>query len=105
MEKTKSQKISLGLFVIIGLSIFILATYLIGDKQKMFGKTVRLKATFNNVNGLQLGNNVRYSGVNVGTVRNIKMIGDTSIRIDMIIDKNIFKHIKKDAGKRNGTSC
>jgi phospholipid/cholesterol/gamma-HCH transport system substrate-binding protein len=97
MEKTKSQKISLGLFVIIGLSIFILATYLIGDKQKMFGKTVRLKATFNNVNGLQLGNNVRYSGVNVGTVRNIKMIGDTSIRIDMIIDKNIFKHIKKDA--------
>jgi phospholipid/cholesterol/gamma-HCH transport system substrate-binding protein len=97
MEKTKSQKISLGLFVIIGLSIFILATYLIGDKQKMFGKTVRLKATFNNVNGLQLGNNVRYSGVNVGTVRNIEMIGDTSIRIDMIIDKNIFKHIKKDA--------
>jgi phospholipid/cholesterol/gamma-HCH transport system substrate-binding protein len=46
------------------------------------------------VNGLQLGNNVRYSGVNVGTVRNIEMVGDTSIRVDMI-DKYIFKHIKK----------
>jgi phospholipid/cholesterol/gamma-HCH transport system substrate-binding protein len=97
MEKTTSQKISLGLFVIIGLLIFILATYLIGDKQKMFGKTSHLQATFNNVNGLQLGNNVRYSGVNVGTVRNIEMIGDTSIRVDMIIDKDIFKHIKKNA--------
>jgi phospholipid/cholesterol/gamma-HCH transport system substrate-binding protein len=97
MEKTTSQKISLGLFVIIGLLIFILATYLIGDKQKMFGKTNHLQTTFNNVNGLQLGNNVRYSGVNVGTVRNIEMIGDTSIRVDMIIDKDIFKHIKKNA--------
>src|SRR3970040_2125574 len=97
MEKTTSQKINLGLFVIIGLSIFILATYFIGDKQKMFGKTIPLETVFNNVNGLQLGNNVRYSGVNVGTVRNIEMIGDTSIRVDMIIDKTIFKHIKKDA--------
>lgn len=97
MEKTTSQKIRLGLFVIIGLLIFVLATYFIGDKQKMFGKTLPLTTVFNNVNGLQLGNNVRYSGVNIGTVRNIEMIGDTSIRVDMIIDKNIFKHIKKDA--------
>ncbi|TDE01434.1 MlaD family protein [Flavobacterium hiemivividum] len=97
MEKTTSQKIRLGLFVIIGLLIFILATYFIGDKQKMFGKTNHLETIFNNVNGLQIGNNVRYSGVNVGTVLGIEMINDTSIKVDMIIDKAIFKHIKKDA--------
>lgn len=97
MEKTTSQKIKLGLFVIIGLMVFILAIYFIGDKQKMFGKTTHLETVFNNVNGLQIGNNVRYSGVNVGTVRGIEMINDTNIKVDMIIDKNIFKHIKKDA--------
>lgn len=97
MEKTTSQKIKLGLFVIIGLIIFILTTYFIGDKQKMFGKTNHLETVFNNVNGLQIGNNVRYSGVNVGTVRAIEMINDTNIKVDMIIDKSIFKHIKKDA--------
>ncbi|CAM2888336.1 MlaD family protein [Flavobacterium frigoris] len=97
MEKTTSQKIRLGLFVIIGLLIFVLATYLIGDKQKMFGKTSHLETIFDNVNGLQIGNNVRYSGVNVGTVRGIEMINDTNIKVDMIIDKDIFKHIKKDA--------
>lgn len=97
MEKTTSQKIRLGLFVIIGLVIFVLATYLIGDKQKMFGKTSHLETIFDNVNGLQIGNNVRYSGVNVGTVRGIEMINDTNIKVDMIIDKAIFKHIKKDA--------
>ena len=97
MEKTTSQKIRLGLFVITGLLIFILAVYFIGDKQKMFGKTNHLEAVFNNVNGLQLGNNVRYSGISVGTVRGIEMINDTTIRVDMIIDKTIFTHIKKNA--------
>lgn len=97
MEKTTTQKIRLGLFVILGLLIFISAIYFIGDKQKMFGKTEHLTAVFNNVNGLQLGNNVRYSGINVGTVLGIEMINDTAIRVDMIIDKDILQHIKKDA--------
>lgn len=97
MEKTTSQKLRLGLFVIIGLLLFILAVYFIGDKQQMFGKTNQLSAVFNNVNGLQLGNNVRYSGINVGTVRSIAMINDTAIRVDMLIDKTIFPNIRKNA--------
>ncbi|MEY4011296.1 MAG: hypothetical protein RIT22_420 [Bacteroidota bacterium] len=97
MEKTTGQKIQLGLFVIIGLLLFVLAVYFIGDKQKMFGKTNHLISVFNNVNGLQLGNNVRYSGVNVGTVRSIEMISDTIIKVDMIIDKSIFSYINKNA--------
>ncbi len=97
MEKTKSQKIQLGIFVITGLFIFVIAIYFIGDKQKMFGQTNHLKAVFNNVSGLQLGNNVRYSGVNAGTVRTINMINDSVIEVDMLIDKSIFQHIKKDA--------
>ncbi len=97
MEKTVSQKIRLGLFVITGLLIFILAVYFIGDKQKMFGKTNHLEAVFNNVNGLQLGNSVRYSGISVGTVRGIEMVNDTTILVNMIIDKAIFPYIKKDA--------
>ena len=97
MEKTASQKINLGLFVIIGLLIFVLAVYFIGNKQNMFGKTNHLETVFNNVNGLQLGNSVRYSGISVGTVRGIEMMNDTTIRVDMIIDKSIFSYIKKDA--------
>ena len=97
MEKATTQKMRLGIFVIIGLMLFVLAIYFIGEKQKMFGETNKLSAIFNNVSGLQLGNNVRYSGINVGTVRVISMINDTTIRVDMIIDKSVFKHIKKNA--------
>ena len=97
MEKSNSEKIRLGVFVTIGLLIFVVAIYFIGEKQKLFGNTEHLKAVFKNVNGLQIGNNVRYSGINIGTVRAIDMTNDTTITIDMILDKKIFSHIKQDA--------
>ena len=97
MEKTASQKIRLGLFVIIGLTLFVLTIYFIGSKQQMFGKTETLTAVFNNVAGLQLGNNVRYSGINVGTVRGIEIVNDSTINVEMQIDKTILPHIKKNA--------
>lgn len=97
MEKTNAQKIKLGIFVLAGLTVFVIAVYFIGKKQNMFGKTSHISTIFNNVNGLQLGNNVRYSGINVGTVKNIEMINDTMIRVDMIINDKILPHIKTDA--------
>ena len=97
MEKTTSQKIQLGLFVIIGLLFFILAIYYIGNKQNMFKATAHLTAEFKNINGLQLGNNVRYSGVNIGTVKGIEMINDSIIQVDMVVDDAILRHIKTDA--------
>ena len=97
MEKTSSEKIRLGIFVIGGLILFVLAIYYIGSRQQIFEKTEHLTTLFNNVNGLLPGNNVRYSGINAGTVRAIDMVDDSTIRVDMIIDKKLFAHIKKDA--------
>ncbi|MDH3323439.1 MAG: MlaD family protein [Flavobacteriaceae bacterium] len=97
MEKTNKQKLNLGIFVIITTLIVITAIYYIGNKQNIFGNTFRMSSVFNNVNGLQLGNNVRYSGINVGTVKDIVMINDTTICVDMIVEDKILKHIKKNA--------
>ena len=71
MEKTTSEKLRLGVFMIVGSLLFVGAIYLVGDRQNLFGKTFTISANFNNVNGLQPGNNVRYSGINVGTVKTI----------------------------------
>jgi phospholipid/cholesterol/gamma-HCH transport system substrate-binding protein len=97
MEKSNSQKIQLGIFVIIGTLVFLAAIYFIGNKQNMFGNTSHLKAVFVNVNGLQLGNNVRYAGIDIGTVKEIEMINDTTISVNMIIDNTIMEHIKTNA--------
>jgi phospholipid/cholesterol/gamma-HCH transport system substrate-binding protein len=97
MRKSNSQKISLGLFIIISTFILVFALYFIGNRQNLFGKTFKISAVFNNVNGLILGNNVRYSGINVGTVKAITMVNDTTISVDMIIEDKFLKHIKKNA--------
>lgn len=97
MKKSNSQKIRLGLFVIISTILFVLAVYLIGQRQNMFEKTFTISAYFQNVNGLQKGNNVRYSGINIGTVRAIEMVNDSTIKVDMTIEEKIITHIKKNA--------
>lgn len=97
MEKSTNQKIKLGIFVIIGSLFFIIAIYFIGNKKDMFNETIKISAVFKNVNGLQPGNNVRFSGINVGTVREIIIVNDSLIKVDMLIEEAIASHIKKDA--------
>ena len=97
MKKSTSQKIKLGVFVIIGTMFLISALYFIGNRQNLFNRNIKIKSQFTNVNGLELGNNVRYSGINVGTVSKIQMIGDTQIIVEMLIRESVGIHIKKDA--------
>ena len=97
MRITNAQKIKLGLFVIITAILLVTALYVIGRKQNIFGGTSYISAIFTNVNGLKLGNNVRYSGINVGTVRKITMINDTTICVNMAVESDILEHIRKDA--------
>ena len=97
MDKSASQKIKLGVFVVVGTVLLIIALYSIGNRQNLFGSNIIINAAFSNVNGLELGNNVRYSGINVGTVSKIRMVSDTKIMVEMTIQESIGKHIKKDA--------
>lgn len=103
MRKTNNEKLKLGIFVIIGLLLFVVAIYLIGNRQNMFVKTFTVSANFNNVNGLMQGNNVRYSGINIGTVKTISMINDSTINVNMVIEEKMVQHIKKDAIATIGT--
>jgi len=96
-QETIWQQFRLGIFVISGTLIFIAAVYFIGSKQNIIGNTISIHTHFSNVSGLQEGNNVRYSGVNVGTVKNIRMISDTLVDVEMDITKKIVPYIKKNA--------
>lgn len=97
MNKSASQKIKLGIFVVVGSLLLIFALYFIGNRQHLFSKNIQIYAEFTNVNGLQLGNNVRYSGINVGTVGKIEMLGESQIIIEMMIEEKTAKFIRKNA--------
>lgn len=94
MKSNSGQNLKLGLLIVAGLIIFTLGVFFIGSKQNLFGDSIMLSSVFKNVNGLQLGNNVRYSGVNVGTVKDIKFLNDTAICVDMLIDRESGNLIK-----------
>lgn len=97
MAKSTSQKVRVGIFVFAGTIILVGALYFIGSRQHIFSKNVALYSVFGNVNGLQLGNNVRYSGINVGTVTKIEMQEVGKITIEMMVEEKSAYFIKKDA--------
>jgi len=97
MKATDSQKMRTGIFALAGLGLLIGAIFLIGKTKNLFGPTFHIYGTFKNVGGLQVGNNIRFVGINVGTVQSISIISDTMARVDMVIEKNVNKFIKKTA--------
>ena len=97
MEKDLNRRVKLGVFVTTALFTMLVAIYFVGRKQHLFGTTFRISGTFVDVGGLQVGNNVRFAGVNVGSVEGVTITSNNSVRIDMLIDDAARKYIKKDA--------
>jgi len=97
MRTTSSQKIKIGLFVVIGLVVLFLAIFLIGNQKSMFSSTFKVSGTFKNVNGLMVGNNVRFAGINVGVVQDINIVSDSTVKVDLTLNNNVKKFIKKDS--------
>ncbi|QBZ98516.1 MlaD family protein [Flavobacterium sangjuense] len=87
----------LGMFVIIGVLLFIIGIYFIGKNRNLFGETFQLKANFSTVSGLKVGNNVRFSGINIGSVKAIEFVSDTSVVVIVVIKEEVRKYIKTDA--------
>jgi len=93
---TQKFKVRLGLFVAVGLAIFVLAIFIIGKQKNLFNPVFTVNSTFYSVSGLQVGNNVRFSGINVGTVDNIAIINDSTVKVFMMIRKEVKQFIKSD---------
>ena len=89
-------KLRLGIFVAGGIALFVLGIFIIGKQKNLFNPVFKLNTTFYNVSGLQVGNNIRFSGINVGTVDNIKIINDSTVLVEMLIKKEVEKFIKTD---------
>ena len=86
-----------------GFAFLVLLLFMLGKNQNLFGNTYVLKASFNNVQGLLAGNNVRFAGIQIGTVKKIKIINDTLIEVTMNIEKRMLPVIKKNAVVSVGT--
>jgi phospholipid/cholesterol/gamma-HCH transport system substrate-binding protein len=100
-EKNK-RTVIVGLFVIIGLLILLVGIFTLGGQKKTFASSIKVQAVFNDVNGLQKGANVWFSGVKVGVVRSIEFNNNSQIRVTMHIEKKAQEFIRKDARAKVG---
>lgn len=96
-ETNNSKQIAVGVFIAIGLAILLIGVFTIGDQRKAFVNTITLRAVFDDVQGLQPGNNIWLSGMKVGTVKKVEFYGSAQVEVIMNVDHKAQPHVRKDA--------
>jgi phospholipid/cholesterol/gamma-HCH transport system substrate-binding protein len=97
MKARPAEKIKIGMFTIAGLLLLSAGLFMIGSGQSLFTKTFKLNGDFRNIGGLTKGNIVRFNGMNVGTIEDISMVTDSTVRVRMNIRAKYQQFIKSDA--------
>jgi phospholipid/cholesterol/gamma-HCH transport system substrate-binding protein len=104
MKSIKTNRpVTVGIFVFLGLAILIIAVFTLGNQKKTFVKAFAVNAVFNDVAGLQEGNNVWFSGVKIGMVKKVSFYGNFQVLVTMNLEKNAASHIHKDAKAKIGS--
>ncbi len=97
MKNKQRKSLIVGLFVTLALALFIAAIYLVGIKENIFGSTISVSAIFKDVKGLREGDKVRLSGIDIGTVSSIWFFGDNRVIVQMSLEEEAVKYVRKDA--------
>lgn len=97
MRNENKRSVKVGIFVLIGIIILVVGILTLGAQQKAFVNSIRVTSVFDDVGGLQTGNNVWFSGVKIGTVKEINFYGDSQVEIEMNIESSSKDYIKKNA--------
>ena len=104
MTTTNNKRaVILGIFVLLGIIILVMTILTLGSQRKTFDKSVTITSFFDNVNGLQKGNNIWFSGVKVGTIRKVYITGKGQVEVDMSISTDSKQYIRKDAKAKLST--
>ena len=97
MRGENKRSVLVGIFVFLGIAILVVGVLTLGGQQKKFVTAIRLNAVFDDVGGLQTGNNIWFSGVKIGTVRKINFYGDSQVEIEMNVEESSAQYIRKDS--------
>src|ERR1700761_1876013 len=104
MDSTENKRaIIVGLFLALGLVVFIVGVFTLGNQSKTFAKSIHISAVFDDVSGLKTGNSVWFSGVKVGSISKIHFIGPAQVDVRMSIDETSKQYVHRNAGVHIGS--
>jgi phospholipid/cholesterol/gamma-HCH transport system substrate-binding protein len=96
-ESPNRRAVIVGLFVFFGLLFFLAGILIVGDLRETFKNKMKVVSLFDDVGGLQKGNNIWFSGVKIGTVSNLDFFGESQVEVSMKIDIKAQQYIRKNA--------
>jgi phospholipid/cholesterol/gamma-HCH transport system substrate-binding protein len=96
-ESPNKRAVIVGVFVIVGLVFLLSGVLIVGNIRETFNRKMQLVSLFDDIGGLQPGNNIWYSGVKIGTVNSLNFHGKSQVEVDMNIAMKAKKYIRKDA--------
>lgn len=96
-ENSSKRAIWVGAFIIVGLLFLVGGVLAVGNLRSTFTKKMSIYTVFDDVNGLQEGNNIWFSGVKIGTVKKIEFTGQSKVKVTLDIKVESQQYIRKDA--------
>jgi len=96
-ESPNKRAVIVGVFVIVGLVFLLSGVLIVGNLRETFNRKMELVTIFDDISGLQPGNNIWYSGVKIGTVNSLNFYGKSQVEVDMNVAIKAKKYIRKDA--------
>src|SRR5688572_20477099 len=103
MATSSKRSVNVGLFVVIGILIFVVGILTVGSMKKVFSSTITVKSIFDDVNGLKVGNNIWYSGVKIGTVKSIRFLANSKVEVMLNIEEKSQEFVRKNAKAKVST--
>jgi len=99
----RKRSLTVGLFVLIGLIILVAGILVLGTQQNKFSKNLVVTTFFHDVKGLKVGNNVWFSGVKVGIVKEITFQSVDDVKVVLHIEEKSSQFIREDVMAKLGS--
>ncbi len=91
------SKLKVGLVTTLALAILFLTIFFAGDIHEIFIPKVKIRADIKDVRGLRRGAPVWFSGIEIGSVKDIKLDPIVGTYVTMSISQDDIKFVKKDS--------
>jgi phospholipid/cholesterol/gamma-HCH transport system substrate-binding protein len=96
-ETPNKHAVIVGIFIFIGIAFLLAGILIVGNLRETFNRKMKVVSLFDDVGGLQRGNNIWLSGVKIGTVNNLNFYGKSQVEVIMNIETKAQKYIPKDS--------
>ncbi|MBP6640318.1 MAG: MCE family protein, partial [Bacteroidia bacterium] len=96
-DSSNKRAVIVGIFVFFGLGFLIVGILAIGNLHETFKTKINVMVLFDEVSGLQKGNNIWFSGVKIGVVGKVEFFSQKKVLVEMNIDESVTQYIRKDA--------